>query len=419
MEPIITSLFISLSLGAFIGLQFRKKAEEGDYQDHSFAGMRTCMGITILGYLSVFLSQYDQSIFLLFSSFFLLLVLISYVQSAFQEKRIGGTDEITLATLFMVGILIGHGETSIAIVLTIILSIISSGRDELYKISSKFTKLEVIETVKFAIIIFLILPLLPNETIDPWGIFNPHTIWVMVILISGIGFMGYMASKFVGKGKGILLSGFIGGFVSSTAVTTEMAIESKKNKRYINVYSIAIMLSSLMMYIRVLIEASLFNKALLSRLIIPIGGMTITMLFFTLYNFYTKKGKKTPILKKDIQVETPFSLGPAIKFSLFFVIILGITELAKNYLGSSGIYIASIFSGFADVDAITISLSQLSSETEILEQTAIRGITYAVISNTIIKLIYVHIFGSKEMRQKLMVVVTSSSVVGILLSFLI
>lgn len=419
MEPIIQSLFISLSLGAFIGLQFRKKAEEGEYQNNTFAGMRTCMAITILGYISIFLSQYDNTIFIILSSFFLVLILLSYIQSAFQENRIGGTDEIVLATLFMVGVLIGYEETNIAIILTIILSIISSGRDELYRISDKFTKLEVIETVKFAIIIFLILPLLPNEPIDPWGVVNPNTIWIMVILISGIGFMGYMASKFIGKGKGILLSGFVGGFVSSTAVTTEMAIESKKNSRYINLYSIAIVLSSLMMFIRVLVEAFVFNAELIAPLSIPIGGMMLTMLGFTVYNYYSEKKRKTPTLKKDLELETPFSLGPAIKFSLFFVFILLVTEFAKTYFGDSGVYIAAILSGFADVDAITISLSQLSSEAELTNQVAISGITYAVISNTFIKLIYIHFFGSKAMRQKLLTVVTSSSVVGIALTFLI
>lgn len=228
MNEIITSLFAAMLLGAFLGLQFRKKAEEGEYQDKTFAGMRTCMGISILGYLSVFLSEYNSSIFVLFSSFFLLLILISYVQSSFLEKRPGATEEISIATLYLVGVLLGVGETKFAIILTIILSIIASGRDELYSISSKFSKLEVIETVKFAIIIFLILPLLPDHPIDPFGVINPYTIWLMVIFISGIGFVGYMASKFVGRGRGILLSGFIGGFVSSTAVTTEMAIESKK-----------------------------------------------------------------------------------------------------------------------------------------------------------------------------------------------
>ncbi len=412
---------ITLALGIFLGLQFRKNAEEGDYAEHSFAGLRTCMAISLLGYLAVYLSQFNVHTFLIISAFILILILSSYSQAAFQEQRIGATGEITLAMLFLVGSLVGYGETSMAIVITILLSIISSGRNHLYSISDRFTSLEIIETVKFAIIIFLILPLLPNQAIGPLGVINPYNIWLMVILISGISFLGYMASKFFGKDKGILLSGFIGGSVSSTAVTTTMAIENKKKPKLTNLYFIAILLASVTMYLRVIIEAVIVNQSLLATLIIPIGAMLLTMTGATLVMYITSSEKrgKNPKLKEEVSLETPFSLKPAIKFSIFFIFILAFIKISEQYLGDQGVYLTAIISSLADVDAITLSLSQLSSTGVITDILAVRAITIAVIGNTCIKILYVYLFGSKELTKKMFGIFSLTSLVGIATSFLL
>lgn len=174
-----------------------------------------------------------------------------------------------------------------------------------------------------------------------------------------------------------------------------------------------------MMFIRVIIEASVINTELVHKLMIPIGGMLITMLGHTVWNYYFKKAKSTPIMKRELEVETPFSLGPAIKFSLFFVVILFMVKITEMYLGDKGVYLTALVSGLADVDAITISLSKLSLDAQIAQDLAIRGITYAVISNTFIKIIYIHLFGSKKMRDKMLTVFTSSSLVGIALSLIV
>ena len=420
MTATIQALFITLALGAFIGLQFRKAAEEQNYTSQAFAGLRTCMAITLLGYLSVFISKYYEYTFIIFSSFFLILILISYVLTAFKQKHPGGTIEIILATLFLVGALVAYNQVMLATIITIILSIIASARSQLYKVSDKFTKIEILDTVKFAIVVFLILPLLPDRTIDPLGVINPYNIWLMVILISGIGFVAYMASKFTGKNRGILLSGFIGGGISSTAVTTTMAIENKKKPKYLDAFIMAIILASVMMYVRVILETVIINRNLLGPILIPIGAMLLSMIGFALYShLLRKKSIKTPKLKEEMPLETPFSLKPAIKFSLFFVAILFLIKFAELYLGNKGIYITSILSSLADVDAITISLSKLSADQIITQSTAVRAITYAVIGNTLIKIVYIHFFGSKILTRKMFGVFLVTASVGIITSLFI
>ena len=118
-------------------------------------------------------------------------------------------------------------------------------------------------------------------------------------------------------------------------------------------------------------------------------------------------------------LETPFSLKPAIKFSLFFVAILFLIKFAELYLGNKGIYITSIISSLADVDAITISLSKLSADQIITQSTAVRAITYAVIGNTLIKIVYIHFFGSKILTRKMFGVFLVTASVGIITSLFI
>ncbi|MDP3976193.1 MAG: MgtC/SapB family protein [bacterium] len=413
----LSSLSIALVLGAFIGLQFQKHSEEKHF--HPFAGLRTCMAITVLGFLVAFLEQFNSSLPLIISGFFLILILLSYFQSVWQDGRPGATTELSLVILFIVGILVGYGRVNIPIIITILLSIIATAREQLYQFSSRFSKFEIIETVKFAIIIFMILPLLPDRTIDPWNLINPRTTWLLVILISGISFAGYMASKFIGKHKSILLSGFIGGLVSSTAVTTTMSIQNKKQPRLVDPYTLAILLASLMMYIRVLFEVFVVNRALLDTLLIPIGGMLLTSTCFGLYYFYQSTRNHQPKLEKELDISTPLALAPAIKFSLFFIAILALIRVADLYWGDKGIYLTALFSGLADVDAISISLSNLSAEGSIQAELAVRAITYAVISNTLVKLVYIHLFGSKVLRNKVLLGFSTTSLVGLALSFAI
>jgi len=420
METLIESLLISLALGAFLGLQLRKRAEEGGYHHKVFAGMRTCMAITLLGYLAVLLSNFRDDIFILFTGFFLILVLLSYAHSAFKKNRIGGTTETLLVSLYLVGALVAYGEINLAMIVTIILSIIASGYDYLYNFSDRFSRLEVIEMVKFAILIFLILPLLPNHPIDPLGVVNPYNVWLMVILISGIGFVGYLASKFIGKERGILVSAFAGGLVSSIGVTITMAIENKKKPKLTTIYALAILIASTTMFARVMTQTTIINPGLFIDLIKPIGAMMATMLGYTGYKFWqSKKNKpvKVPKLKSQIKVESPLSIKPALKFSIFYVAILLLIKASELYLGNKGIYITTFVSSLADIDAISISLSQLSSAGEITQSIAVRAITMGVIVNTFIKILYIHMFGSRELTKRMLTVFFLTSIIGIGVSF--
>ncbi len=418
MNDIVFQLLVSSGLGAFIGLQFRKNAEQGKYTKTSVAGLRTCIILCLFGWITTLLSQHYESMIILSTAFVAALIGISYWYSIHKLKKPGITSELLLMMVFLMGILVGINQINLAVILTIIMSIVSTGKGYLYQVSDKFNQIEIIDTVKFAIIIFLILPILPNRSLDAWGIFNPAEVWTMVILVSGIGFVGYMASKFIKKKSSIIVTGLVGGLISSTAVTTNMALQSKKQENMIDYYAISILLGSGMMYARVLLATAVINPELCRSLVVPLGAMILFTALSSLIMWKRSK-ESTPKLKQELEVETPLSLIPAFKFSLIYVAILALITFANQYLGSKGIYISALFSGIADVDAITLSLSQLSSELSISSSAALIGITIAVISNTWVKILYVAFIGSNKLLKKVSATLAISALIGMTMAILV
>ena len=249
-------------------------------------------------------------------------------------------------------------------------------------------RVELTDTLKFLAIILIFLPLLPDRALDPYGAFNPYKVMFLVILISGIGFVGYFLTKFLGAEKGMGLTGLFGGLTSSTAVTAAMANQAKQTPSMINPCAFGTIIANATMFCRVLVVVAILDWALMKRLALSIGAMTATATIAVVYlwlrsrNDRAERGEEAT---REISLKNPFSLGPAIKFSLFFVGILFVAKIAKIYLGDQGLYLASLVSGLADVDAITLSIAEQTGTDQLSRSVGSIGITIAVVSNSIVK----------------------------------
>ena len=283
------------------------------------------------------------------------------------------------------------------------------------------------------------LPLLPNKAYSPADIpilkdiiqlfpsiydivaatqaFNPFKIWLMVVFISAISFAGYISIKLIGEKKGIGLTGAVGGLISSTAVTSSLSVSSKKSK-VVTAFVFGVIIAWAVMFFRVLFVTLVLNKEVFMSAIISIGMMSLASAGCAVYLYInrTTKGKKTT---KAVAFESPFALRPALKFGAFFGLVLFMAKLLQGLFGSSGIYIASILSGLADVDAITISMATLNSSGEITTTVAVTGITLAVVSNTIVKGGIAYLFGGKEFAKKVLICMGIILVVGLVAVFII
>lgn len=386
---IIQKLLIALALGALVGLE-REYATQR-FRASAYAGIRTFPLIALFGALSAYFGDmFNQWIFLTAMILIGLLVITAYyLISAHSERSFGATSEIAGLLTFFIGVLAYKGEFMLATLITVIMTVILYLRSVLHHFAHKMKDKELSDTLKFAIVAFVILPFLPDKGYGPHQIFNPYLAWLMVVFISGISFIGYFFMKWFGE-RGVALAGILGGLVSSTAVTSSFADRSKREHKIYLALVLGVILANVLMFVRIMLEISVLNQDLLPHVIIPLSLLALITLGFS-YAIW-KKAKK---VKGKVELSSPFTIGPALKFGIIFAAVLALAKLANIYLSSRGVYIVSIISGIADVDAITVSLSQLGGASIALE-TARNGIIIAALTNIAVKGGIAYFMGSKE-----------------------
>jgi uncharacterized membrane protein (DUF4010 family) len=386
---IILKFLISFAIGALIGTERERKQSKVK----EFAGIRTFMLIAVFGTSSAFLSTFYPNFIIIAFLGLAAMVGLSYMATTREDGDIGVTTEVTALITFILGALCFTDEgLQIVPILAIIITTLLAVKPYLHTFARKISQKEIINTLKFLIIAFVILPLLPDQTFGPLGVFNPYQIWLIVVFISAISFAGYILMKFIGAEKGISATGIIGGLVSSTAVTTAMAARVKESDFIIRAAVFATVVASSMMFLRVLFEVSVINPNLISLLVAPMLSMGVVGIVLGLLAWKTTKIRD---VGEDLKLKNPFSLKPALIFGLLFMGILFVSKVAEVYFGNSGIYITSIISGVADVDAITISMAILARNT-ISPEVAVTAITLAAISNTIVKFFIALFFGTRK-----------------------
>jgi uncharacterized membrane protein (DUF4010 family) len=386
-------------MGLFIGGE--REYMKRKYKSHrSIPGIRTFILVSIFGALAGYLGVYFNSLWIVLVSFFVLslFILIDYYYMIKKTGNLHTTTGICVFIVFILSAIVFYGFGKFAVALGILIAVLLSSRIYLHRFVRKITKKELYDTLKFAIISLVVLPFLPNKAYGPLEVLNPYIIWLMVVFISAISFVGYILVKLFGAKKGISITGLVGGLVSSSAVSMSFSEKSKKSsKNLANAFALGIIIASTIMFFRILFEVLVINRRLLSNLVIPLGLMALGGIGFSYYYFKIKKSER----KENLDLKSPFTLGPALKFGVFFAFILLLSKAAQIYLGTKGIYLTSIFSGLADVDAITLSMAKFSAEGVIAEKVASSAITLAAISNTIVKGSIVYIYGSRELRKKI------------------
>ncbi len=220
--------------------------------------------------------------------------------------------------------------------------------------------------LQFALVAAVILPLLPDRTIDPFGLLNPFQIWLMVVFISGIGLTGYVLMKILGPSQGITLMGILGGLASSTATTISFSSASRENPQMVPHYAQAVIMASTVMLPRVLFLVLVIHPPLVLRVVIPLSTMLIVgLLFIFVFNKGTLVDRSSP--PPSFKIGNPFKLSTAIKFGLLFAFVLIFVEFAQDFLGSTGVYLTSFLTGLTDVDAITLSVTRLTANEKLVD----------------------------------------------------
>jgi uncharacterized membrane protein (DUF4010 family) len=397
----------SLLIGALIGTERQRRLAEEKIR--GIAGLRTFILIALLGTLSAFLASSFGQIFAVAAFFsFTLVVGIAYAASAGSLGRIDLTGAVAAVVTYSLGMLVRFEEnTLLAVSLAIVTTWILATRTITHRYVEALSETDLLDTLKMGIIALVIYPILPDQPLDPFGVLNPRQIWLFVILVSVIGYIGYVLIRILGAERGLSLTGILGGLVSSTAVTTAMASEIKESRAVMPSAVFATTIASCTMFPRMLFIVLLVNRDLFLPLLPQLLSMTAIGIALAYLSM-----RHNERAGKNVEVKDPFRILPALKFGLFFAFVLLASKLASIYFGNAGAYAAGIIAGLADVDAITLSMATLASSS-LTPSTAVISITLAAMTNTLVKLSIAYILGNREFGNRIAVIFLPMIIIGI------
>jgi len=388
---LIQKLVVAILIGVLIGME---REHSRPKSQKTFAGIRTYPLIAMLGFTAALVTSVtDIWMYAVFFLGYAALITTSYVTSA-KEGRLGGTSEVASLLVFTLGSLVYWDMILVAATIAVFMMLFLSLKLQLHSFVGKISGEDIFAFLQLAIITVIILPLLPDKNIDPFDIINPRLIWLMVIFVSSISFIGYLLVKYIGKDKGIPLTGFLGGLVSSTAVTFSMAKRSKENEVLSPSYAVGVLLASSVMYLRVFIIIALLNSNLALNILLP---LIILGLFGLAISYYYSK-RLLGHQREEFKLKNPIELRYAVLFGLIFAAVLFASKLAQQYIGTEGIYAVSSLAGLTSVDAIVISATKLIPHS-ISINIAIVTIIIAMTSNTIVKMLIALYWGSKDFKK--------------------
>ena len=377
----LSRLAAALAIGLMVGMERGWQSREG-VGDSQAAGLRT-FGLSglmggICGLLSPTLGpQVVGFAFLAFTAAF----------GAFtwaEAKAVGSVSATTLIAAmltFLLGTLAVVGDITTAIAAAVSMTVLLALRVQLHRWIATVTWEEIRAGLILMVMSFLLLPVLPDRAIDPWGAVNLHVVWLLAIMMALISFMGYVAVRMLGDRLGIMVTAAAGGLASSTATTLTLSRLARDQPGAVNLLAGGIMISGAVMAVRVGVIASLLNPALLPMLIPPLAAACLTMAAMAALYVFVIAGKTADTTGPRLAIRNPLEVATSLKLAAFIVVIMLAAELVQRVWGSEGVLAVAAVSGVADVDAITLSMARMTTG----YQLATEAILLAVAVNTAAK----------------------------------
>jgi uncharacterized membrane protein (DUF4010 family) len=365
---------LALAIGFLVG-RTREPAAAGPPRP----GTRDFLIIALLGAVAGHVGNY-----LLATALFAGVIGAILVMRTQHRERSGITTELAAIATFALAALCLTSDRQFGAGLGIVLALILAERDQLrHFVLEGISDQEYIDTLTFLGLIFIIYPLLPTGTYGPFGFFDPRKIWLFVILVSGVSYVGYFLTKFAGNERGALLTAVLGALASTTAYTSgisravaeapETAIPAARNA----------LIANSILFPRMLLIVAAVSPALAIAGVPAFAAMTLAGFGAAL--ILGIAADKTGATVAASTFRNPFSLAPALKFGVVFTVVLFVARIAKNYMGYGGQMAVSAVSGLVDVDAISLTLASFVNARTSSARDAVIGMTLAAGVNAIFK----------------------------------
>ncbi len=380
-----------MGIGLLIGLDRERKPD-------TKAGLRTFALTAMLGCLAGLLSDKTGSGWIVAAGLLVVaaMMIVAQARDPLDDGDPGTTSVIAIMLTYGYGAMVWYGHATLAIMLAIATTILLYFKSQLQTVSRRLTHKDLISILQFGVLSLVVLPILPNQDYGPYNALNPHQIWWMVVLISGLSLAGYAALSIVGNRHGAPLLGFFGGLVSSTATTMVFARNTREDASLASTATLVILIANLVVTLRLGIVAVVLAPSLLLPLASVLGGGFLLGLAVAAYKWRTLTAAGDLPLP---EVKNPTELRTALSFGLLYGIVLLLAAWLQDIAGSQGLYLVALVSGLTDVDAITLSTLRLFNQHTMTATPAVIAIGLAAISNLVFKAGLVAVIGGRKLAE--------------------
>jgi len=310
-----------------------------------------------------------------------LLIAASDVRNFLASRPLELTTSIAALLVFVAGYLVGVGHVFTPVASAIIITMFLAWKVELQKFAGGLTLEEIRSAVLLGLLGFVIYPIIPDRFVDPWQLFNPRAVWVIVIVIAGIGFANYVLLKLYGT-RGVYLSAFLGGLVNSTAAAAQLARPlGAGNSASLGVAIAALLLTIVAMFARNLIILAIFSPAAIATAAGPLLVMAIGALILV-----RRSRAGVGDAPTEIHLESPVSIARVLNFAGLFMLIQIVSTLGERHLGKFGFLGINILGGLVSSASTTAAAANMVAHGQLQPGVGGTGVVLASLASALINL---------------------------------
>jgi len=388
---LVLSFALSAGIGLLVGLERERKPS-------AKAGVRTFALIAVLGSLAALLTEATGSAWTLGAGALCVTgaLVAAYLQDPGSVRDDAGTTTVVAAiAVFFLGAANYYGYRTLAVALGVGMTVLLYFKAELEGFSHKLTGQDIRSMLQFAVLTAVILPLLPDRSFGPYGVLNPFQVWLMVVLVAAVSLAGYVAWRLTWGRHGLVLTGVLGGVVSSTATTLVYARHVAAGTQPMSAALLVILLANATKLVRVLVLVGVVAPASLPLALLVIIPSLLASLAGVAWH-WRAAADAPPV--DEAAFRNPTQLRTALGFGAIYAVILLLAAWANDMVGSRGVLALAAVSGATDVDAITLSSLRLLENGALSQTMALTAVGVAVASNVIFKSIVAAAAGGPLLR---------------------
>lgn len=388
----VIGLVVAALGGGAVGLE-RQWSGHAEGPEARFAGIRTFAMLGGIGGLSGWLWTSGVTVLagvLLAGA----TAIIVAAYAAASDQDIDGTTEVAALIVLAAGVLAGMGLVRVASAIVALEVLLLVEKSRLHSVVRRIDDIELRAGVRFAVMALVILPLLPEGPFGPYGSVRPRQLWVLVLFFSGLSFLGHVLSRIAGAGHGYLLSGAVGGLISSTNVTFTFARSSRTEPVLARALAFGAVTANAVLYLRVSAAVAALNPALLTAVVRYLVAPAIAAALIAGFGAWNHAHDDAA---PTVSGRNPLQLSSALQMAALFQVVLILIQFARLTWGRSGVLTTAAVLGLTDVDALTVSMAKDIAQTVSID-TAALGIAVGVLTNTALKMAVALLFGDRRFR---------------------